>query len=104
MSERDRYTPENPPGYVFVTNNGQGGEPADIHARLGQQLGIPVEAFLTMDDMVASAPSSTFVEAQYASVVDGWTRHIHDMLQELKRIAAQETRNHWSGYISRFSA
>lgn len=82
MKPDPKYIPENPPGFVFVTNNGfLNKEESEHHAELGEMLGIPAKDFLTLRG-IAPPPSisSTFVEEKWSQRVLDWQQYLQNTM------------------------
>lgn len=96
----DYYTPDSPPGYVFVTNSEAfdfATKRANTEARVLEGVAanfadIPLGAFLTLARPKPHIAFATFVEAVYAPTVAAWVSGIQDKLAVLKMISELEER------------
>lgn len=101
MAERNPFQPDDVPGYVFVGNHKpyhpetrENWSEEQMSALVASDLGIPVEAVLTLRGVVANDPTlcSSFVESRFSAIVSAYDKErqetadrIADMMQALIR-------------------
>lgn len=79
-----QFIPQNPPGYIFVTNSSYldiDRKPRTIKSiqeNISQKTGIPVEELLTLEK-VCSQPFSTFALEKHSELINNWHKGISEL-------------------------
>lgn len=82
--------PPAPDGYIFVTNHSRMtllNKTINTVKRCNEicskQLSIPIEDFLTLENVVPDTAFTTYVKIEHKDVVESWRKHIFEMFEKL---------------------